>query len=199
MAPGSPGILSNTASVEGDLVDPNTSNDSQTITTVIQSASPDANLALTITDSIDPLPVGSSTDYDLVITNNGPDVAIDDVQVTGAFTGGGMTINSITSASGPIVCQGAAIDCTIGILDIGASFTLTVNATPSVEETVTLTATAQTIGGNAVGDSDPPDNTNITEQTQVVAAGTIIWAFPCKWKLERSEPLGWGRRPSSRG
>ena len=104
--------------------------------TVIQSsATPDADLELTISDTPDPLSVNNQIDFTLTVTNvDSPDpdddVAIA-VELTGVFTGVTHTVDSVTSSQGTVQCTGPELsDCVIqlGDLDVGANATVQVLA-----------------------------------------------------------------------
>ena len=154
--------------------DPDFGNNSAQEETIVQSdATPEADLDLTISDTPDPQIVSTTISYDLTVTNDGGDVAID-VQLTGAFTGPPVTVDSITSSAGALTCIGTAIDCDLGDLDIGDSVVITVEVTPSADGVLTLTASAQSAGPLAVPDPNSADNIDIVETTSVgVATFTV--------------------------
>src|SRR5450432_2059980 len=66
---GSTGSISNTATVTSDTSDPDTTNNSATASTAIDS---NADLSITMTDSPDPVPAGSNLSYQIGIVNSGP-------------------------------------------------------------------------------------------------------------------------------
>lgn len=108
--PSHAGQLTNTASVSANESDPNTSNNSASVTTTVTSL---ADLVITNNDSPDPIPVGGSTTYTVTVTNRGPSRATN-VVVTNRLDSGdifeqelgdlGVNESRIVTVSG----QGAA-------------------------------------------------------------------------------------------
>src|SRR6185295_17427033 len=78
VAPSTGGTIENTASVSSSTGDPETSNNSSTVTTTV---SPLADLSLLATDSPDPVGSGATLTYTLAVSNAGPSDA-DSVSVT---------------------------------------------------------------------------------------------------------------------
>ena len=74
-APATPGSISNTASVTGSPVDPNTANNSATATTTISPPSGTTDLSITKDAVPDHAIVGATLFYTLVVRNSGPNVA----------------------------------------------------------------------------------------------------------------------------
>ncbi len=70
VAPGT--ALSNTAVVSSTTTDPHPGNESATATTVVTAS---ANLAVTVTDSPDPVIAGNNLTYTVNFTNTGPSSA----------------------------------------------------------------------------------------------------------------------------
>ena len=171
-APLTPGILSNTANVVGDLPDPNSSNDSLAITTVVQTATPNADFDVTITDSADPVSVGANYSYTVTVNNSGPDVALE-TMVT-ATVPGGVTLNSATFPGGS--CSGSTtVTCNLGDLDTGTGTQIVFNVTATAAGSQALTVTAESTGLNAVPDPNPANNTDISQSTMVLAAGQNVF------------------------
>lgn len=112
--------------------------------------SADTDLAVSKTDSPDPVDVGADITYSVTVTNNGPGVAAD-VTLTDPLPAG-VTFVSASSPAGwncttPAVGANGTITCTIPILVDGAveTFTFVVTpgaaAAPSVSNTATVSAT----------------------------------------------------------
>jgi uncharacterized repeat protein (TIGR01451 family) len=115
---GSSGSISNTATVaaSNSTTDPNANNNSVTQVTTINS---NADLAITKTDSPDPVAAGTNVSYTILITNTGPataqNVVLNDVLPTGPtfvsaqFTGGSLQ----GTCTQPTVGQtGGTFNCT---------------------------------------------------------------------------------------
>src|SRR5262249_4532760 len=62
-------VLSNTVPATSDTTDPDSSNNSHTVTTTVQAR---ADLAVTKTDSPDPVTAGTNLTYSVSLSNNGP-------------------------------------------------------------------------------------------------------------------------------
>ncbi|PYS45762.1 MAG: hypothetical protein DMF68_21205, partial [Acidobacteria bacterium] len=158
-APGT--VITNTATIANDLTDPNNNNNSSTSTvTVVTSTS--ADVAITQTDSPDPVTSGNNITYTITASNNGPATA-SNVQVSGS-TPAGTTFQSLGVPAGwtcitPTINGTGTITCnpTSTTLASGAStvFTLTVkvnNAVSSgtiISNTVNIsTSTTDFVTGN---------------------------------------------------
>ena len=153
--------LSNTASVSASTVDPVPGNNSSTATTVVNPA---ANLALTKTDSPDPVLAGQDLTYTLTVTNNGPSDAAG-VTITDPLPSG------VTFVSAGAGCTNASgtVTCTIGALANGANAVRTIVVRPTGAITnVSNTATASA----TTGDPNLSNNT-ATATTSVNAAANL--------------------------
>ena len=156
--PNSTGTLTNTASVTGSQSDLNTANNTATATTTVVAAS--ADLSLTKTDSPDPVAVGNSLSYTLVVTNNGPSRA-NGVTLTDPLPGG-VTFVYASSTQGSCSEAGGTVTCPIGQVGHGMSETVTMVVTPTGTGTLTNTASV------ASTESDPvPGNNSVTITTTV--------------------------------
>lgn len=101
--------VTNTASATTTSVDPNNANDSDAETTTVN---PVADLAITKTDSPDPVSVGSNITYTIQVTNNGPSPATG-VTVSDPIPAG-LTFVSATGPAGVTCMQaGGTITCTL--------------------------------------------------------------------------------------
>lgn len=120
IASGALGTLNNTAtvSVPGGVTDPNLANNSSTDSDTL---TPQADLAIGKTDSVDPVVAGTNLTYDVTVTNNGPSDALGVVMLDtlpaqtvfvsapgcshdGSPTGGVVTCNigTIVAAAAPV-------------------------------------------------------------------------------------------------
>ena len=166
--------ITNTATASSDTADPDLGNnsDTETTTTVINNA----DVAVTKTDSPDPVLAGALLDYDITLTNNGPDDA-QNVAWTDGFPPN-TTSASLTAPAGwtctIFVLDGTGIAaCGIGTLASGASATFTLRVAVDADapdgtiitNTVSVTTTA----------TDPvAGNNSDTETTIVGDVGTVI-------------------------
>jgi uncharacterized repeat protein (TIGR01451 family) len=150
--PAATGSLANTATVAAPpaVPDPDPTDNSATD---VDTLVPSVDLAVTKTDSPDPVLPGSLLDYVLVIANAGPS---DATAVTAVDTlPAGVTF--VSSSPGPPACvlAGAALTCALGPLGVGASLSVTIDVTVNTPGGV-LVNTATVSGGEP--DPDPANN-----------------------------------------
>ncbi len=130
------GVITNSANVTGAESDPNTANNSASITTTVDPA---ANLSVSLTDSEDPVLTETAFAYTTTVTNNGPSAATGIVATLTLPTG--ITGTATPSQGG---CSGLApITCNLGTLANLGTTTVTVNVTASPEGVFDPTATMQ--------------------------------------------------------
>jgi uncharacterized repeat protein (TIGR01451 family) len=147
------GILANTATVSGNVADPNGANNSATATTTVNPA---ADLSLTVTDSPDPAHVGQSLTYSITITNAGPQTATG-VTVRDPLpkaTGFG----SASASQGTCTRSKTTVICSLGNLGPGQSATVTIVVKPTQKGVITNTAT--------VTMSSPPPDPNAANNSE---------------------------------
>lgn len=159
------GTITNTASVQATQTDTNTTNNTATQETVINSS---VDLVLTKVDSVDPATAGGSLNYTIVVTNNGPSsatnvVVTDTLPTTLAFVSGNSSVGTVTNASGVVTAN-------VGALASGASATITINTTVATAATGTITNTASVTGTET--DTNTANN-SATQTTQLVVPGSI--------------------------
>ena len=154
------GVIANTASVTGNELDPDPTNNTATEPTTVGQST---DLEVVKTDSPDPVVAGEPLSWTLVVTNNGPSdatgVVLDDVVPAG------VTVNSISAP-----CA-AGFPCTIGNLAAGGSATVVIDVTVDPDTIGTLSNTA-TVTGNEP-DPDPTNNTG-TEPTDVIPVADLV-------------------------
>jgi uncharacterized repeat protein (TIGR01451 family) len=128
-----------------------------------------ADLAITKSDSPDPVKESAVLTYTITVTNLGPGTA-SGVTVTDELDSH-VDFGSATSTQGTCDLKGKTVTCVVGTL--GASLnaqsaTITINVTPKRAGQLSNTATVA-VGS---GDTDPnPANNSATQTTTVVAAG----------------------------
>jgi uncharacterized repeat protein (TIGR01451 family) len=95
------------------------------------------DLAVTISDNPDPLSVGDTLTYTIVVTNNGPDGA------TGTSLSQnlppGVTFGSASPDQGSCGQAAGVVSCNLGALAVGQSTTITVTVIPTTPGTITST------------------------------------------------------------
>ncbi len=132
----------------------------------LELVSPEVDLVITKSDSVDPVTAGTPLTYTIVVTNNGPDdatgVTIDDtLPAELTFIAGDVDGDSaaVSEANGVVTAS-------VGILAAGGSATLTITGSVASNARLTLNNTA-TVSSNE-NDLDPGDNT-VSETTATTA------------------------------
>ncbi len=179
------GTITNQATVAADEVDPEMSNNVVwSETTVIATA----ELALSMSDSSDPVFVGQNITYTLTVINNGP-LAAANVILTDTLPAGGGFRSAAASRGGCSEVTGV-VECRLGELAAGASATVTIVVTANLPGTLTNTAVV-------ASDAFDPDTTNNVASEATVA---ILYVPPPPPpppppREEPSEPQRDGREP----
>lgn len=134
-------------------------------------AAPQADLAVVLSDTPDPVTAGQTLGYAAVVTNTGPDAATD-VAVTlplpagTSFVSAGADAGGSCSGSGPVTCSW------LGATANGASRTATlVVGVPASAASGSLISASATVSAASV-DPDPADNT-ATAGTAVVTSADL--------------------------
>lgn len=179
VAPDAPaGTLSNTATVSSTSGDSNPANDGATATTTVTSQ---ADVAITKTESPDPVIAGNQLTYAITVTNNGPGSA-NGVVVSDPLPAGITFI----SATPPFTCTagGGTVTCTLNTVAAGASVPITIqeqipanflSKIPASTKTITNTASVTTTS------FDPtPSNNSASVQTTVIEQADLGVSKDCK-------------------
>jgi uncharacterized repeat protein (TIGR01451 family) len=160
-------------SVTSDTSDPNTNNNHASAQAVVSSPVEDADLAINVTASPDPVGQGQLVKFTLTVTNNGQ-VAGGNV-VLSMQTPDQTTFQSMTVPSGwightPSVGESGLLLATIGDLDVGATAVFTVSARVS-----SAAPLASLITGLAKisCENDDSNLANNQAQASVTVAGTV--------------------------
>lgn len=154
------GTISNTVSVVSDETDTNGVNNSDTELT---SVTPVVDLALTKSDSVDPVNAGGSFAYTLTLTNNGPSTATG-VVITDLLPPE-VTFDSGSSSQGAVSESSGTVTANIGTLASGASATVTLNVTATDSARGTITNSASVTATETETDAA---NNATTEPTTIV-------------------------------
>lgn len=159
--PAASGTLINSATVTGSEADPDTGNNTATISTTVLV---EADLVISKSDSPDPVVAGDTLTYTLAITNNGPAIA------TGVVFTDTLPA-AVAFASAPAGCTHTAgvVTCAVGSLASGATRTypVVVAVDPAAGGTLINTAT---VAGN---ETDPVSNNTSTVGTTVTAEADL--------------------------
>ncbi|GMU42398.1 MAG: hypothetical protein AMXMBFR25_03840 [Lysobacterales bacterium] len=165
-----PGAISNTATVTTSSVDINPANNSASVGITVQTQ---ADLAMTLTDSPDPVTAGQQLSYIATLGNAGPSDA-QGATITLPLPAGTSFVSATPSAGGS--CNASSpVTCTwAGATAPGAARSVTVVAlvAPAVLEGTVLTATAT--ASSTTTDPNPANNSASTTTTVIARADLQI-------------------------
>lgn len=167
LAPATAGTFSNSVTVAADEADSDPSDNTATEDTSVVGS---ADLAITKSDSPDPVTVGASLTYTLDVTNAGPSTA-SSVQVTDPIPVG-TTFVSATPSAGSCGFAGGIVTCDLGTVANGGAESVVVVVTPQPgsEGTILNVATVS----SAVPDPDSVNNTASESTTINPSAGLSV-------------------------
>ncbi len=184
------GTLTNTATAatgNANLIESNTANNTDTESTTL---TPSIDLAVTKTDSADPVVAGNQLTYTIVVTNNGPSQATN-VSLTDTLPTGVTFVSGTSSTGATVSAAGLASGLSLGTLDSGATATVTVLVGVNGDTRTTLTNTA--VVSATETDSNTANNTATATTTvnanvdvavvktdssdPVVAGGTLTYTI----------------------
>jgi photosystem II stability/assembly factor-like uncharacterized protein len=117
------------------------------------TARPVADLAITATDSADPVQTGGAFNYVIDVRNDGPD---ETPNVVAVLTAAG-SVTGATSTRGTCTVAGSGVTCAVGSLASGATATITVATSVSAAGTNTLHATISGGGQDRVTANNSAD------------------------------------------
>lgn len=133
---GQPGLATNTVTVVAAEADAQTGNNTST---VVHRIKLDADLSLGLTATPNPVLLGGNLSYALSVTNRGPNAATR-TRLENRLPEG-VHLVSAEASQGSLTNIGGTITVEFGELAVGATVTLAVVATPTVDGQVTNTAT----------------------------------------------------------
>jgi uncharacterized repeat protein (TIGR01451 family) len=166
-----PGDINDRATVSSATPDPDTGNNADTDSVTV---TPSSDVALTKSDSPDPVRAGTGLTYTLDVTNNGPSTA-PNVVVEDALPAG-ITVDSVTGTGGASCTTGTPGDpshlttCSFGSLSSSSTETMTIQVTVPPDLRGTLRNEA-----DASSDHPDPDTSNnsVVEKTRVVGRADL--------------------------
>ena len=152
-----PGPLSNSATVVSLTADPDSADNSATADTTV---TPAADLALTKSDSPDPVFVGDELTYTLGAANSGPQDATN-VSLTDTLPAG-VTYESATPTQGSCSESSGTVTCALGTIASGAGAIVEVKVTPQNAGTITnQAAVTSDLADPDSADASASENTTV--------------------------------------
>lgn len=152
-------VITNAAAVRSDTPDLVPANNTDIEPTTV-AAPTSVDLAITKTDAVDPVAVGTNVVYTLTIVNNGPANATN-VVVTDVLPAG-VTLVSATPSQGAACTGTTTVSCALGGLATGAQATVAVTVSAATPGVIVNTASV------AASEPDPnPSNNTATEPTTI--------------------------------
>lgn len=153
--------ITDSATVGGPVIDPNTSNNTATCATTVNPPTNPIDLSVTKACGSGTAIAGTDTSYTVSITNNNPNNSAADTAHNVVLTDslpGGVTFVSSNPTSPTCTESSGIVTCTFATLGPGATqnVTITVHVDPLVRGTITNTAT---VAGNET-DNTPSNNTS---------------------------------------
>jgi uncharacterized repeat protein (TIGR01451 family) len=158
------GTISSSASVSSNQQDPDTSNNSTTVTSHVNP--PTSDVVVGLSSSPEPVTIGASLTYTVSVTNNGPSPAT------------GVTVSNVLPQSMTIVSPFSSnhvVMLNFGTLLAGSSAAATISAIPAAEGVFSATSTV------TAEEVDPqPSNNSATRLTTVSPAADLALALNFK-------------------
>jgi uncharacterized repeat protein (TIGR01451 family) len=156
------GTYTITGSVTADQPDrvPANNSDSGTIT-----VAPAADVAVAISDSVDPVRPGQGVTYTTTVTNNGPSTATN-VTLSEAWSMSSskeLSVAAVTTSQGTCALVGMRLDCQIGTLASGGTATVTIVLKPRGGGVLTMSASASA--------TEPDPNSANNSETEGTTVG----------------------------
>ena len=112
------------------MADPDSANNTATQDTTVSGA----DLEVSKGDDPDPVLVGGTLTYTVVVTNHGPSTTTAELIDTLPAS---VTFVSATTTAGSCVQSGVTVTCSLGILGVGSSATSTIEVMPTVAGIIT--------------------------------------------------------------
>ncbi|MBX3059124.1 MAG: DUF11 domain-containing protein [Anaerolineae bacterium] len=160
-----PGNTTNTATVTSDTPDSNPANNSDDALVVVNEL-PTADLEISKTAVTNTVQTGDLITYTLVITNHGPDTAVD-VTITDVLP---TRVSYVSNDAGCVAASGT-VTCVFGLIAVGSSETVQLVVMAVQPGEVSNTATVSSVL------SDPDESNNSGTAVVTITGETIYTEF----------------------
>lgn len=162
--------ITNSPNIASSVSDPNTSNNTATVTTLVASPT-QADVSITKIGSPNPVDQGTNLTYTLTVSNAGPAIAQNVVvsdplpaQVT--YTSSSSTMGTCSYASAT-----TTVTCNLGSLSVGSTAVVTINVNAAVFSSSTLATNTATVSSST---SDPNSSNNTSTFVSTIQASTAV-------------------------
>lgn len=188
--------ITNSPSVSSSVSDPNTANNTATVTTLVASPT-QADVSINKTASPNPVDQGTNLTYTLTVYNAGPAIAQNVVlsdpipaQVT-------YTSSSTTVGSCAYTASTTTVSCNLGNMSVGDTIVVTINVNAATYSSSTLSTNTATVSAST---SDPNLSNNTSSYTTTIQASTAvdISSFNAYSQADGTVRLVWHTQEESR-
>ncbi len=188
--------ITNTPAVASTVGDPNSTNNSATVSTTVASPS-QADVRIVKTASPEPVNQGTNLAYTLTVTNGGPAVA-QGVSVSDVLPSQ-VTYVSSSASQGSCIYTSAttSISCALGSLSVGSSAVVTINVTANTFSSVSLSSNTATVS-STTSDPNSANNTSTAVSTIQSPTAVDIASFRAFTQPDGSVVLEWRTQEESR-
>jgi len=163
--PNAAGSLTDTASVTSNVTDPNTANNSASVTVnAVAAPQPMADLSLALSAAPNPVTVGQTLTYTLNVSNAGPSVATGTVLSDSLPAG----VSFVSAQPSQGSCSGTAtITCSLGTVAVGGNASVVIQVIPNAAGSLTDTASVT----SSVADPNAANNSAEVTVNAIIVRG----------------------------
>jgi uncharacterized repeat protein (TIGR01451 family) len=188
--------ITNSPNIASTVSDPNTANNTATVTTLVASPT-QADVSINKTASPNPVNQGTNLTYTLTVYNAGPAIA-QSVVVTDTIPAQ-VTYSSASTTVGTCSYTTATttVTCNLGNLSVGSTVVVTINVNAVTFSSSTLSTNTATVSAST---SDPNLSNNTSSFTSTIQASTAvdISAFNAYSQADGTVRLVWHTHEESR-
>jgi uncharacterized repeat protein (TIGR01451 family) len=193
-APGT--TITNSPAIATTVGDPNSANNSATVTTVVASPS-QADVAIVKTAAPEPVDQGTNLTYTLQVTNNGPAVA-QGVTVTDVIPPQ-VAYSSSTTTQGTcsFTVATTTVSCPLGSINVGGTVVITINVTANTFSSASTSSNTATVS-STTSDPNPGNNSSTAVSTIQAPTAVDLTSFRATRRADGSAVIEWRTREEAR-